>query len=75
VKWWTGLSFAAGTPDEIIDKWDKAVAKMEKDEEFIKQLEKIKLEPSYLSSSEFTDDVKQETVRYTKLAVETGIRK
>jgi tripartite-type tricarboxylate transporter receptor subunit TctC len=75
VKWWTGLSFAAGTPDEIVDKWDKAVAKMEKDEEFIKQLEKIKLEPSYLSSSEFTDDVKQETERYTKLAVETGIRK
>jgi tripartite-type tricarboxylate transporter receptor subunit TctC len=75
VKWWTGLSFAPGTPDEIVEKWDQAVAKMEKDEKFIKQLEKIKLEPSYLSSTDFSKEVKKETERYKKLAEETGIRK
>jgi tripartite-type tricarboxylate transporter receptor subunit TctC len=75
VKWWTGLSLAPGTPDEIIEKWDQAVAKMEKDENFIKKLEKIKLEPSYLNSSDFTKAVKKETEKYTKLAEETGIRK
>jgi tripartite-type tricarboxylate transporter receptor subunit TctC len=75
VKWWSGLSFAAGTPDEIVKKWDSAVAKMEKDEKFIKELEKIKLEPSYLNSEDFTNLVKQETESYTKLAEKTGIRK
>lgn len=75
VKWWTGLSFAAGTPDEIVERWDRAVSKMEKDEEFIKQLEKIKLTPAYLNSEDFTKAVKEETERYTKIAEETGIRK
>lgn len=75
VKWWTGLSFAADVPDEIVEKWDAAVAKMEQDEEFIKELEKIKLEPSYLNSEDFTQAVKEETERYTKLAETTGIRK
>lgn len=75
VKWWTGLSFAADVPDEIVEKWDEAVAKMEQDEDFIKELEKIKLEPSYLNSEDFTKAVKKETERYTKLAETTGIRK
>ncbi|KKI90484.1 transporter [Bacillus sp. SA1-12] len=75
VKWWTGLSFAANTPDEIVEKWNQTVQKMENDEQFIKQLEKIKLSPSYLNSNDFTNDVKEETDRYTKIAEETGIRK
>ncbi|RTR27638.1 tripartite tricarboxylate transporter substrate binding protein [Robertmurraya yapensis] len=75
VKWWTGLSFAADVPDEIVEKWDEAVAKMEKDEDFIAELEKIKLEPSYLNSADFTKAVKEETELYTKLAETTGIRK
>lgn len=75
VKWWTGLSFAADVPDEIVEKWDEAVAKMEQDEAFIAELEKIKLEPSYLNSEDFTKAVKEETELYTKLAETTGIRK
>lgn len=75
VKWWTGLSFADGTPASIVKKWDKAIAKMEKDEKFLDELEKIKLEPAYLNSNEFTKAVKEETGRYTKLAEQTGIRK
>jgi len=75
VKWWTGLSFAKDTPPEIVEKWDEAVGKMESDEDFIKQLEKIKLTPSYLNSSDFAEDVQKEKERYTKLAEDTGIRK
>ncbi|PFO09657.1 hypothetical protein COJ85_01525 [Bacillus sp. AFS076308] len=75
VKWWTGISFAAGTLDEIVKKWDQAVAKMEKDEKFMKELEKIKLDPSYLNSKDFTKAVKEETERYTELAEKTRIRK
>ncbi len=75
VKWWTGLSFAKGTPTEIVQKWDEAVAKMEKDDEFIEQLEKVKVEPSYLNAEDFTEDVQNEKERYIKLAEEAGIRK
>jgi tripartite-type tricarboxylate transporter receptor subunit TctC len=75
VKWWTGLSFAPGTPDEIVKKWDEAVAKMQKDEAFIGELEKIKLEPAYLNSADFSKSVKNEKDRFTKLAEEAGIRK
>ncbi|WP_251554088.1 tripartite tricarboxylate transporter substrate binding protein [Neobacillus muris] len=75
VQWWTGLSFAPGTPDEIVKKWDEAVGQMQNDEAFIEELEKIKLEPAYLNSSEFAKAVKEEKERYTKLAEEAGIRK
>lgn len=75
VKWWSGLSFAPGTPDEIVNKWDKAIEKMQKDAEFIKQLEKVKLEPGYLNSEDFTKEVKNETNIFKQLAEETGIRK
>jgi tripartite-type tricarboxylate transporter receptor subunit TctC len=75
VQWWTGLSFPADTPDEIIQKWDQAVEKMQQDKEFIKQLEKIKLEPGYLNTEDFTNEVRNETEVYTNLAEKTGIRK
>lgn len=75
VKWWTGLSFAPGTPDEIINKWDEAIEKMQKDEDFIKQLEKVKLERGYLNSEDFTKEVQNETNIFKQLAEETGIRK
>ncbi|WP_071394004.1 tripartite tricarboxylate transporter substrate binding protein [Bacillus tuaregi] len=75
VKWWTGLSFAPGTPTEIVKKWDEAIEKMENDEEFLKQLEKVKLEPGYLNSADFTADVQKETDTFKELAEETGIRK
>jgi tripartite-type tricarboxylate transporter receptor subunit TctC len=75
VKWWTGLSFAVDTPGEIVEKWEQAVEKMQKDEQFIKQLEKIKLTPAYLNSEDFTSAVEEEIQHYTTLAEETGIRK
>ncbi len=75
VKWWTGLSFAPSTPDEIIEKWDQAIEKIQKEDDFIQQLEKVKLEPAYLNSEEFTSEVQTETDIFTKLAKETGIRK
>lgn len=75
IKWWTGLSFPADTPDEIIQKWEQAVEKMEKDETFLQQLEKIKLDPAYLNSADFTKEVEMETNALIKLAEDTGIRK
>jgi tripartite-type tricarboxylate transporter receptor subunit TctC len=48
---------------------------MEEDEQFLNELEKIKLKPSYLNSKDFTKSVKEETEKYTKLAETTGIRK
>ncbi|MCI1859544.1 MAG: tripartite tricarboxylate transporter substrate binding protein [Sporolactobacillus sp.] len=75
VKWWTGLSFPAGTPDAIVQKWSKAIGKLEKNKSFLNKIAKIKLEPGYLNATDFSKDVKEETDRLTKLAEDTGIRK
>ncbi|RKO62606.1 tripartite tricarboxylate transporter substrate binding protein [Caldibacillus debilis] len=75
VKWWTGISLPAGTPEAIVKKWEAAVAKMEKDKGFIGQLEKIYLQPSYLPSAEFKRSAERELDWYAELAEEMGIRK
>lgn len=75
VYWWTGVSFAKGTPDDVIKKWEEAIAKMEKDPAFIKKLNEIQVEPAYAASAEFKADVIRETQSYTDLAVKKGMRK
>ncbi|WP_425283867.1 tripartite tricarboxylate transporter substrate binding protein [Lihuaxuella thermophila] len=75
VKWWTGVSMPAGTPAHVVKKWDETIAKMVKDPAFLKKLNNIHVQSSYLNSADFTRFVKEETRSYTRLATETGIRK
>ncbi|MCU9614775.1 tripartite tricarboxylate transporter substrate binding protein [Caldibacillus lycopersici] len=75
VKWWTGISLPKDTPDEIVRKWDKTIAKMQDDAEFINQLEKIFLQPAYLNATDFAEEVEAETDWYMTLGENTGIRK
>ncbi|WNC13803.1 tripartite tricarboxylate transporter substrate binding protein [Brevibacillus brevis] len=75
VFWWTGVSFAKGTPDYVIAKWQDAIAKMEKDPAFAKKLSDIQVEPDYADSTAFTRDVGQETDAYTELATKKNMRK
>ena len=75
VKWWTGLSLPKETPEDIVKKWEVTIEKMQKDESFIEQLNKVKLSPAYLNAKDFTTSVVEETERYTKLAEDTGIRR
>lgn len=75
VFWWTGVSFAKGTPDYVIKKWEEAVSKMEKDPAFVQKLRGIQVEPAYAASTEFTQDVNKETEYYTDLAAKKNMRK
>ncbi len=75
VFWWTGVSFAKGTPDYVVEKWQESIAKMEQDPEFAKKLSEIQVEAAYAKSADFIQDVNQETEYYTDLATKKDIRK
>ena len=75
VSWWTGISFPEGTPESIVKKWDETIKKMQEDENFLLQLEKINLQQAYLNSEDFTKMVSEETAKYKALAEQLGIRK
>ncbi|QDS32634.1 tripartite tricarboxylate transporter substrate binding protein [Brevibacillus brevis] len=75
VFWWTGVSFAKGTPESVIRKWEEAIAKMEKDPAFLQKLSEIQMEPAYVASEAFTKETLAETTYYLELATKKGIRK
>lgn len=75
VFWWTGVSFAQGTPEHVIRKWEEGIAKMQTDPGFLNYLNTIQVEPDYADSATFTGDVREETEYYTELAAKSGIRK
>ncbi|WP_412679454.1 tripartite tricarboxylate transporter substrate binding protein [Brevibacillus fortis] len=75
VFWWTGVSFAKGTPESVIRKWEEAIAKMEKDPAFLQKLSEIQVEPAYAASEAFTKETQAETTYYLELANKKGIRK
>ncbi|MGG4443012.1 tripartite tricarboxylate transporter substrate binding protein [Brevibacillus fortis] len=75
VFWWTGVSFAKGTPESVIRKWEEAIAKMEKDPAFLQKLSEIQVEPTYAASEAFTKETQAETTYYLELASKKGIRK
>ncbi|ASJ55432.1 transporter [Brevibacillus formosus] len=75
VFWWTGVSFAKGTPESVIRKWEEAIAKMEKDPAFLQKLSEIQVEPAYAASEVFTKETQAETTYYLELATKKSIRK
>lgn len=75
VKWWTGVTLPAGTPDAIVKKWEELIAKASKDASFQEKLKNLHVEGSYQNSQEFTKFVLDEVTQYTKLATERGMRK
>jgi tripartite-type tricarboxylate transporter receptor subunit TctC len=74
-KWWTGVTFAKGTPPDVIAKWESTLQKLTQDPEFLEQAKKIHVEVSYQNAQDFTEFVQQETSSYTKLATDRGMRK
>lgn len=75
VFWWTGVSFAKGTPDAVIQKWEEGIAKMTSDPAYLQKLGEIQVEPAYADRQQFTQDTEKETGAYTELATKKGIRK
>jgi len=75
IKWWTGLSVPAGTPDAVTKKWEDLLAKMTQDPAFVDKLKGMQLEAAYQNSESFADTVNKETGYYTELAEKRGMRK
>lgn len=73
--WWTGVSMAKGTPDEVVQKWDEALAELAEDPDFTAKLETLKLQPSYLNQQQYQQFLQKETDYYTELASKLGLRK
>jgi len=75
VKWWTGYAVPQGTPQEVVERWEQALAKMAGDPAFQTKLKNLHMEGSYLNSADFAKFIADETAFYTRLAAERGMRK
>ena len=69
----TGIVAPAGTPKEIIDKWNAAIAKMVSDPEIKKKLDTLGFVPVGNSPAEFAERIKSEAARWDKIVKAAGI--
>lgn len=75
VKWWTGIVMRKGTPESILQKWERAVEEMVKDPEFERRMDLLHSTIQYLPRKDFERFVYEEARYYTELAKRIGIRK
>ena len=75
VTWWTGITMRKGTPDSIVNKWEKAAEEMAKNTDFQKKMDLIQSNIKYLNGKDFAKFVYAEAKYYTELAKRIGIRK
>jgi tripartite-type tricarboxylate transporter receptor subunit TctC len=71
---WIGLGAPKGTPPEIVDKLNKAVAEILKDPEVLKILASRGATAEIMSPAEFTKYVDEETETWTKIIKSRGIK-
>ncbi len=69
----TGIVAPAGTPKEIVDKWNAAIVKMAADPEIKKKLDALGFVPVANSSAEFAERIKSEAARWDKVVKAAGI--
>jgi tripartite-type tricarboxylate transporter receptor subunit TctC len=69
----TGIVAPAGTPKEIIDKWNAAIVKMAADPETKKKLDTLGFVAVANSPAEFADRIKSEMARWDKVVNAAGI--
>ncbi len=69
----TGIVAPAGTPKEIVDKWNAAIVKMAADPAIKEKLDKLGFIPVASSPAEFADRIKTEGARWDKVIKAAGI--
>jgi tripartite-type tricarboxylate transporter receptor subunit TctC len=74
ISTWTGLVAPAGTPLGIIDKIQRAVAKMYADPAIVDKLEKSGITATSSTPAEFDAFFRKETDRWSKVFRESGIK-
>jgi tripartite-type tricarboxylate transporter receptor subunit TctC len=74
VVFWQGMVVPAGTPRPIIDKLEKAIAKVAADPDMIERFKPQGVEIRASSQAEFRDFMDKEEVRWVKLIKERNIK-
>lgn len=74
VLFWQGMVVPAGTPKAIVDKLEKAIAKVAADPEMNERFKPQGVEIRASTQGEFKDYMHREEVRWTRLIRERGIR-
>jgi tripartite-type tricarboxylate transporter receptor subunit TctC len=69
----TGIVAPAGTPKELVDKWNAAIAKMLADPAIKQKLETLGFVPVGNSPAEFTERIRSESARWDKVVKAAGI--
>jgi tripartite-type tricarboxylate transporter receptor subunit TctC len=69
----TGIVAPAGTPKEIVDRWNAAIVKMVADPAIKKKLDTLGFVPVGNSPAEFAERIKSEAARWDKVAKAAGI--
>jgi tripartite-type tricarboxylate transporter receptor subunit TctC len=71
---WVGMFGPAGLPQELVDRYDAAIAKFISIKENRDALQASGCEVTSIGKTEFPDFVKSEIPRYNKLIAEAGIK-
>jgi len=74
VTFWQGMVVPAGTPAAIVDKLQKAIAKVALDPEVIEQFKPQGVEIRASTQAEFKDFMKREEVRWVRLIKDRNIK-
>jgi tripartite-type tricarboxylate transporter receptor subunit TctC len=69
----TGIVVPAGTPKDIVDKWNAAIVKMVADPAIKQKLETLGFVPVGNSPAEFAERIKSEAARWDKVVKAAGI--
>ena len=70
-----GLMMPAGVPEEIVEKWNTTLEKMQSDPDFLAGMESISVMTGYMPSDEFQAFVEEDVATYIKLADEFNLKK
>lgn len=70
---WYGLSVPKGTPQEVIDRLDQAVADLAKDETFVARAAASGIPILHLGPKEFAEKVEKDTAICTDVIKSAGI--
>lgn len=74
VVFWQGMVVPAGTPRPIVDKLEKAIAKVAADPEMIERFKPQGVEIRASTQADFKDYLTKEEVRWTRLIKERNIK-
>ena len=74
VTFWQGMVVPAGTPRAIVDKLEKAIAKVAADPEMIERFKQQGVEIRASTQAEFKDFMGKEELRWVKLIKERSIK-